>query len=184
MAAPTKQNDKGFDIDDAIADALSDATPETAKHSLVHDHPMPDAEVSTQSDDPGMWDMGSETRVMTMTPDLQRSLDANVNRQAARLQPLPAGVKAQLLFDDRKITITKSLTIIGRVKEVVDIDLPDDDQVSRHHAAVVFANGEFVIEDLDSTNGTFLNGKRIKRAPLEPGAEVRVGRRTFKLLVG
>lgn len=184
MAAPTKTNEPGFNIDDAISDALAEGAPETAKHSLLEDHPLPEGAEAGSVGDDALWDMGSETRVMAMTPDLHKSLDANVSRQAARLQALPKGVSAQLLFDDRRITITKSLTIIGRVKEVVDVALQDDDQVSRHHAAVVYSNGEFIIEDLDSTNGTFLNGKRVKRATLEPGAEVRVGRRIFRLMLG
>jgi hypothetical protein len=185
MAEPTKPKDPGFNIDDAISEALSDAAPETAKHSLIDDHPMPEGDGAFGAGgDDALWDMGSETRVMAMTPDVQRSLDANVSRQAARLQPLPKGVSATLIFDDRKIAISKSLTIIGRVKEVADVALPDDDQVSRHHAAVIYSSGEFLIEDLDSTNGTFLNGKRVKRAPLVPGSEVRVGRRLFRLVLG
>ena len=186
MAAPQKPNAPAFDIDDAISDALSDAAPETAKHSLEDEHPMAEKvnPFGSDMDEDAAWDAGNETRVSVMTPQLQRTLDENVSRQTARLQPLPEGVTAELLFDDRRINITKSLTIIGRVKEVADIAFPDDDQISRHHAAVTFSNGEFSIEDLDSTNGTFLDGKRIKREPLTPNAEVRVGRRTFKLLLG
>jgi hypothetical protein len=187
MAQPTTPKDPGFNIDDAISDALDGADPESAKHSLIDDHPMPAAASEAafgDSDDDDLRDMSSETRVMAMSPDVQRAVDANVSRQNARLQPLPKGVSAQLLFDDRKVTITKSLTIIGRVKEVADVAFADDDQVSRHHAAVVYSEGEFFIEDLDSTNGTFLNGERVKRSPLNPGAEVRVGRRTFRLVVG
>ena len=184
MAEPTKSKPKGFDIDDAISDALGDGPLETAKNPILDDHPMPAVEATESPSDDALWDMGSETRVMAMTPDTQRAIDANMSRQQARLQPLPQGVRAQLIFDDRRITITKSLTIIGRVKEVSDVAFPDDDQVSRHHAAVVYSSGAFHIEDLDSTNGTFLNGKRIKRAPIDTDSEVRVGRRLFRLVLG
>jgi pSer/pThr/pTyr-binding forkhead associated (FHA) protein len=183
MAAPQKPNAPVFDIDDAISDALSDGVPETAKLSLEDDHPIEKVE-GFSTDDDAAWDAGNETRVSAMTPEMQKSIEITVSRKTARLQPLPEGVTAQLLFDDRRISITKSLTIIGRVNDVSDIAFPDDDQISRAHAAVAFVNGEFVIEDLDSTNGTFLQGKRVKRAALGPNAEVRVGRRTFKLLVG
>jgi pSer/pThr/pTyr-binding forkhead associated (FHA) protein len=36
--------------------------------------------------------------------------------------------------------------------------------------------GELVVEDLRSTNGTFVNGRQIRRVPLAPGDRVRVGR--------
>ncbi len=184
MAAPQKPNAPAFDIDDAISDALSGSVPETAKHSLEEEHPVDKVQAFSAADDDAAWDAGNETRVSAMTSEMQKSIEITVSRKIARLQPLPEGVSAQLLFDDRRISITKSLTIIGRVNDVSDIAFPDDDQISRAHAAVAFVNGEFVIEDLDSTNGTFLQGKRVKRATLPANAEVRVGRRTFKLLVG
>jgi pSer/pThr/pTyr-binding forkhead associated (FHA) protein len=49
--------------------------------------------------------------------------------------------------------------------------------VSRLHCRFTAqASGELEVEDLRSTNGTFVNGRRIKRAPLVPGDRVRVGR--------
>jgi pSer/pThr/pTyr-binding forkhead associated (FHA) protein len=50
-----------------------------------------------------------------------------------------------------------------------------DPKVSRHHAEVVFERGFFVLHDLASANGTFVNGKRIRIAPLTHGAKVRMG---------
>jgi hypothetical protein len=68
---------------------------------------------------------------------------------------------------------------IGR--EGADITL-DDDQVSRSHARVSVAGSTITIEDLGSTNGTFVNGTRIE-APttLAPGDTVRIGATTFAL---
>jgi predicted component of type VI protein secretion system len=68
---------------------------------------------------------------------------------------------------------------IGR--EGADITL-DDDQVSRSHARVSVADGTVTIEDLGSTNGTFVNGARIEEATtLAPGDTVRIGATTFAL---
>ena len=39
----------------------------------------------------------------------------------------------------------------------------DDDEISACHARIFFEEGKFWVEDLQSTNGTFLNGKRICR---------------------
>src|SRR5947209_11574599 len=50
-----------------------------------------------------------------------------------------------------------------------------DPKVSRHHAEIVFERGFFVMHDLASANGTFVNGKRIRVAPLTHGAKIRMG---------
>ena len=50
-----------------------------------------------------------------------------------------------------------------------------DPKVSRHHAEVVFERGFFVLHDLASANGTYVNGKRIRVAPLTHGARLRMG---------
>jgi pSer/pThr/pTyr-binding forkhead associated (FHA) protein len=50
-----------------------------------------------------------------------------------------------------------------------------DPKVSRHHAEVVFERGFFVLHDLASANGTYVNGKRVRVAPLTHGARVRMG---------
>ena len=50
-----------------------------------------------------------------------------------------------------------------------------DPKVSRHHAEVVFERGFFVLHDLASANGTYVNGKRVRVAPLTHGAKLRMG---------
>ncbi|MBE2218592.1 MAG: FHA domain-containing protein [Ignavibacteria bacterium] len=50
-----------------------------------------------------------------------------------------------------------------------------DDTVSRHHARVFFNGGSFVIEDMGSTNGTFVNGSRISNCVLKSNDRIRIG---------
>lgn len=50
-----------------------------------------------------------------------------------------------------------------------------DEGVSRRHARLVHARGQYFLEDLDSSNGTFLEGRRIHRAPLMEGDLVQFG---------
>lgn len=50
-----------------------------------------------------------------------------------------------------------------------------DPKVSRHHAEIVFERGFFVLHDLSSANGTYVNGKRVRVAPLTHGARLRMG---------
>ena len=57
----------------------------------------------------------------------------------------------------------------------------DDITVSRHHAAFTVAAGILTVQDLGSTNGTYVNGERVAVATLNPGDEVIVGR--FHLVV-
>jgi pSer/pThr/pTyr-binding forkhead associated (FHA) protein len=58
----------------------------------------------------------------------------------------------------------------------------DDDQASRHHARVSVQGGQVVVEDLGSTNGTYVNDQPIAGGrPLQPGDRVRVGVTVFQL---
>ena len=52
----------------------------------------------------------------------------------------------------------------------------DDQKVSRHHARIVFEQGRYQIEDVDSSNGTFIDGSRVNsRQNLDPEATITVG---------
>lgn len=57
----------------------------------------------------------------------------------------------------------------------------DDVTVSRHHARFVVSEGRLEVQDLGSTNGTYVNGVRTDYAPLVSGDEVIIGR--FHLVV-
>lgn len=71
-------------------------------------------------------------------------------------------------------------TTIGRTPDNdVQIDAPN---VSRHHA-VVLASAEYCrIEDLDSTNGVVVNGRRVVRQELHDGDTVVIGKTEFRFL--
>jgi hypothetical protein len=69
--------------------------------------------------------------------------------------------------------------VIGR--QSADLVL-EDPEVSRSHAVLRRSGESIVLEDLGSTNGTFLNGERIREpVELRPGDEVRVGQTTFEM---
>jgi sulfite reductase (NADPH) flavoprotein alpha-component len=48
--------------------------------------------------------------------------------------------------------------------------------VSRAHCRLVVANGELVVENLGSTNGTFVNDRQVERSTLKTGDRLRAGR--------
>lgn len=70
--------------------------------------------------------------------------------------------------------------VIGRGGEL-DIVLVED-MVSRKHAKIRTAEGKIVIEDLGSTNGTFVNGEKIRRARLKGNDRVLIGTSIMKLV--
>jgi pSer/pThr/pTyr-binding forkhead associated (FHA) protein len=72
--------------------------------------------------------------------------------------------------------------IIGRVGAGVMLD---DDEVSRYHAIVRVNDDDADITDLGSTNGTFVDGRRLSgRAGLADGAVIRVGQTELRVVAG
>ncbi len=70
-------------------------------------------------------------------------------------------------------------TVIGRHSDC-DVCLPSD-EISRRHARVTVATDGLYVEDLDSANGTFVNGRRVRREKIEPGDELKLD--TVRFLV-
>jgi len=56
-----------------------------------------------------------------------------------------------------------------------------DRNVSRVHAQIRIEKGECIITDLQSTNGTYVGGRRITEERVQPGDEVRIGLTTFRI---
>lgn len=77
-------------------------------------------------------------------------------------------------------TLEKERCTIGRLPEN-DIHLDDKASSSRHAAILTILNDSF-IEDLGSTNGTFVNGKVIKKHALADGDVVTIGRHELKFV--
>lgn len=73
----------------------------------------------------------------------------------------------------QEITLGSLPAIIGRQ---ADCDMIiKDSSVSRHHARLEFEKNDYLLVDLKSTNGTFVNGKRISSRKLQPGDQIKVG---------
>ncbi len=92
----------------------------------------------------------------------------------------------------------KRLVITSGPREGVEIDLPAeqltigrssesglvirDDYTSTHHARLMLWDDQWVIQDLDSTNGTFLDGSRVTvPVPVPLGTPVTIGTTSFEL---
>jgi len=70
--------------------------------------------------------------------------------------------------------------IIGRSSDL-DMVLVED-MVSRKHAKISTHGGQVIIQDLGSTNGTFVNGEKIKRVRLREGDRILIGTSIIKLV--
>ena len=57
----------------------------------------------------------------------------------------------------------------------------DEPSVSRHHARLVFRDDTWIVQDLASTNGTIVNGRRVGRCELRPGDSVVLGDTCLKV---
>ncbi|HUE03702.1 MAG TPA: cyclic nucleotide-binding domain-containing protein [Bryobacteraceae bacterium] len=74
-------------------------------------------------------------------------------------------------------------TTFGRVPEN-DYPFPDDEKMSRFHAKIVSESGKHLLCDLDSTNGTVVNGNSISEVELHSGDVIEMGDFQAEFLIG
>src|SRR6266567_4708326 len=70
-------------------------------------------------------------------------------------------------------------TTVGRVEDNA-FQIPET-SVSSHHAEIHLRGNEVLIKDLNSTNGTFINGEKISETVLKPGQILRLGQIEMRL---
>ena len=111
-----------------------------------------------------------------------------MNEQAGKGGPPQRGKSYVLRFISGKyqggefpITAGKEI-VVGRSSDL-DMVLVED-MVSRKHARIAMQGDQIWIEDLGSTNGTFVNGEKIKRARLKEGDRVLIGTSILKVIAG
>jgi hypothetical protein len=88
-----------------------------------------------------------------------------------------AGQAVRLTFAEAKLRDAADGVVLGRSPEQADLVIADQ-SVSRKHARLRLKSGDLAIEDLDSANGTVVDGRVIKAGrpvPLDPGTEVELG---------
>lgn len=103
------------------------------------------------------------------------------NMANARANQAPAQPLAQLIdvVTREALEINAAHCIIGRERAAADVILRDPN-VSRRHAELTFTGSDWSIEDLNSTNGTFVNNRRITRCPLRNGDLLTFGLSNFE----
>ena len=93
-------------------------------------------------------------------------------------------MRAQLIPVDggETVDILRDLTLVGR-KEDCDLRL-DHKSISKMHCVVVRTDGLLMLRDLGSTNGTRVNGQRVRRAALLPNDQVSFANFKYKVFLG
>ncbi len=73
----------------------------------------------------------------------------------------------------RSFSVTRDVTVIGR-REDCDLRIPLG-EVSRKHCRFIKDQGMLHVEDLGSSNGTYVNGQRVQESPVQAGDTVMIG---------
>ncbi len=85
----------------------------------------------------------------------------------------------ELVWDGGRHLIDRRAVLIGRGRDC-DVVLADGN-ASRRHAELVRQGPGWVVRDLDSTNGTAVNGRRVRQAPVAAGDAITIGTTTLEL---
>jgi pSer/pThr/pTyr-binding forkhead associated (FHA) protein len=85
-------------------------------------------------------------------------------------------------FEGMEYGLSQEETLIGR-NPTTDVTLLDEN-ISREHALILFdpEADSYTLEDLQSTNGTKVNGKGIRSHELQPGDEIQIGHTIFRFV--
>jgi len=114
--------------------------------------------------------------------------DIDSKTQLLKLGDSPDGIslrRCQIIVVDgpnrgTKLTLDKNVTGIGK-RDTNDLILSDK-TVSRNHIEIKYSADSFILSDLGSTNGSFLNGSRVKEAYLSPGDLIKIGNTTLEFV--
>jgi chromosome segregation ATPase len=90
---------------------------------------------------------------------------------------------AELIRIDVERPVTHVLSRRTRIGRAAGCELQiEAGSVSRHHALILVGPREAIIEDLNSTNGVFVNGRKVSRQPLGDGDAVTIGEVQFRYM--
>ena len=99
-----------------------------------------------------------------------------LRRRETAEKPQAVSARIEILYPDggrKSFEIREARTAIGRAND--NHLVLHDSGVSSHHAEITISGGAFILKDLASANGIFLNGEKIQEAPLYQGDEILLG---------
>ena len=107
------------------------------------------------------------------TTMVYRQPEPEAPEPTAPTAPEPPREVVTLTLDGRAHPVTAASVVIGRSREC-DLRVADGN-ASRRHAEVIQEGEKYIVVDLGSTNGTALNGRRIRREALSDGDRITIG---------
>jgi pSer/pThr/pTyr-binding forkhead associated (FHA) protein len=127
---------------------------------------------------------GAPTTAPTMQPPPASNLPSGANTATGRAKATVLTASRLVITSGPRqgteLALGRDPVTIGRSSESGLVIR--DDYTSTHHARLLLWNDEWMIQDLDSTNGTFLDGKRVTvptQIPLD--TPIKIGTTTFEL---
>jgi hypothetical protein len=111
--------------------------------------------------------------------ELNSRLKAGVFSIEGEVVEAPGGfpVATLVLEDGQRLPISEEPVLIGRLESSTIVI--EDPNVSRRHAELSRQDDAVVVQDLDSTNGTRVNGARVVRRELQDGDQITIGSTSF-----
>src|SRR5207237_596037 len=109
------------------------------------------------------------------SPNLRASAGTTLGISVMQVHLVP-------LHGGEPVALTKDITLVGR-KEGCDLRL-EHKSVSKQHCVLARAADLLLLRDLGSTNGTRVNGKRVRRAALAADDKLSVAGFSFRVVLG
>ncbi|MBI2839244.1 MAG: zinc-ribbon domain-containing protein [Acidobacteria bacterium] len=150
---------------DSVEEIMQAAEPDRQWHDEARpEHPRRREDETTSQKDgmDGLFGQMNEG-VLELPPDKKLSLAIIKGNNQGKIFPL----------DRPRMTIGRSSADI----------VVNDMEVSRQHAAIEVFSDKCIVRDLNSTNGTFVDGVKIKLHPMENHSEFRIGNTTLMLIM-
>jgi FHA domain len=134
---------------------------------------------------PGVARSGPEAATAVVPEPPSRPLPPSAPQTNGKGRRRSKGVERLIILEppgrkDQEYPLAGDLTL-GRATDC-GLALPDDNFVSQLHARVFRRDGDLYVEDLGSTNGTYLNKKKVTVAvPIRKGDKLRVGQTVLEV---
>lgn len=161
-----------------LLEVLIAERPRALSKSDLHERLWPDTFVSDANLANLVADLREALRDDAKQPRVIRTVQRFGYAFQAEVQPDP-GLACEpsifrLIWGEREIALREGENVLGRDRNAVAwIDVYS---VSRHHARILISGDDARLEDLDSKNGTFLQGELVRKVmPLKDGDEIRLG---------
>jgi DNA-binding winged helix-turn-helix (wHTH) protein len=171
----------------ALLEILLDASPRAVTKEEVHKALWPDTFVADATLTHLVAELRSALGDSARAPRLIRTIHGYGYAFVGDISPARPLASAaprfyQLIVGDREIALPPGAHIVGRAPDVMIC--VDDSGVSRHHARITIGPSGAVLEDLESKNGTMLDGNPLQGpATLTDGALIVVGSTALKFRV-